>query len=1023
VAGAGDVNNDGFDDFLIGAPLADGTSQTDEGRSYLYLGSNSGVQATSYVIEGDQASAKLGMSVAGAGDLNGDGYDDVVVGASEFTMGKSKEGRAIVYLGSEAGLGAQIGVWTSDSQQTPIPAYGYSVASAGDVNNDGFDDIIVGAYQYDHGNTNEGSAFVFHGSHTGLSLSANWTAEGDQANAYFGNSVASAGDVNNDGFDDVIVGARLFDNGQADEGKAFVYRGSATGLSPSYSWTAEPNQATANFGVSVASAGDVNNDGFDDVIVGANLYNNGENDEGIVFLYRGSVNGPSLFANWSSESNKASSDYGFSVAGAGDVNGDGFDDVIIGAPKFNDTLSGEGKAFVYLGSSAGLDSGAIWTAKGGLSSVNFGYSVAGAGHTNNDTFDDVIVGAWKYSNGQTSEGRAYVFQGTADGPEAAASWYTESDQAGAWLGEVVASAGDVNGDGYDDVAVGSSLYDNGETDEGSVFVHLGDAAGLGTSAAWVLDNNQQSSNLGLSVAGAGDVNGDGYDDIVAGAQKYDITGKTDQGRAYVFLGSACVGNDGIDDDGDGFKCPFDCDDTDIDVYPGAGDATCDGIDDDCNGVQDEDYTPHTTSCGFGVCEAAGITSCALGVEDDSCVEGAPTAADDTTCDGVDQDCSGDEDEDYVSELRHCGFGVCASTGMSSCTLGVDDDNCTPGAPSAADDADCNTIDEDCSGEADEDYPETPTTCGVGACASTGAIDCVNGTVGDTCVVGTPAPSDSTCDGVDDDCDTFSDEDYVSELRHCGFGVCDSTGMSSCALGVESDNCTPGAPSAANDANCNDVDEDCSGEADEDYVETPTTCGTQGACAANGAISCIAGNVENTCTPGIPAANDTSCNGIDDDCDGNTDEDALCSDAGTDAGVFDAGTNPVADASADASDAQAGNPGQGGNAGQGGGSGGREEPGSGDGDGDGDEDPNSGNSPPDADSGLGGLPDDSDDDPSDDGRSLFADATAPEEAPCMCTLPGAQTTGDAGAMAATVLVALGLLRRRRLREPQTPTGHL
>jgi MYXO-CTERM domain-containing protein len=73
--------------------------------------------------------------------------------------------------------------------------------------------------------------------------------------------------------------------------------------------------------------------------------------------------------------------------------------------------------------------------------------------------------------------------------------------------------------------------------------------------------------------------------------------------------------------------------------------------------------------------------------------------------------------------------------------------------------------------------------------------------------------------------------------------------------------------------------------------------------------------------------------------------------------------------------------------------------------------------------LGGLPDDSDDDPSDDGRSLFADATAPEEAPCMCTLPGAQTTGDAGAMAATVLVALGLLRRRRLREPQTTTGHL
>jgi hypothetical protein len=1020
VAAAGDVNNDGFDDFLIGAPLADGSGQADEGRSYLYLGSNSGVQATSYVTEGDQAGAKFGRSVAGAGDINNDGYDDVIIGASEFTMGQSKEGRALVYMGSEAGLGAQIGVWTAEGGQTPSPAYGYSVAGAGDVNNDGFDDVIVGAYQYDHGHANEGGAFAFYGSRTGLATVASWTAESDQANANFGQAVAAAGDINNDGFDDVIVGARLFDRGgYTDEGAAFVYRGSATGLNAAYAWTAAPNQAAANFGVSVAGAGDVNGDGFDDVIVGANLYDNGEAAEGIAFVYKGSASGLGLAATWSGESNKANSGYGYSVASAGDVNNDGFDDVIVGAPQFNDGITNEGKAFVYLGSSAGLDSTAVWTAKGGLSGINFGYSVASAGRVNGDAFDDLIVGAPKYSNGQTSEGRAFVFHGSGSGPAIAASWTGESDQASSQFAESVASAGDVNGDGFGDVVVGASLYDNGETDEGGVFVYLGDTGGLADEAS-IMDNDQASSNLGLSVAGAGDVNADGYDDIITGAQKYDGPGLTDQGRVYVFLGSACVGADGIDEDGDGFLCPFDCDDSDIDVYPGAGDATCDGIDDDCSGTQDEDYAPRSTSCGDGVCERNGTTSCALGVESDSCVPGLPTAADDVTCDGVDEDCSGDSDEDYVSELRNCGLGVCASTGMSSCALGVESDNCTPGTPTAGNDANCNTIDEDCSGQADEDYPETPTTCGVGACASMGAIDCINGSVGDTCVIGTPAPSDTTCDGIDDDCDTFEDEDYVSELRHCGFGVCDSTGMSSCSLGIESDNCTPGAPTAANDANCNTVDEDCSGEADEDYVETPTSCGTQGACAATGAISCISGTVQDTCTPGTPAANDDSCNGIDDDCDGNSDEDAVCSDAGADAGLLDAGASPASDASSDSGSAQGGSSGQNGNAGRSGSNGGSDEPGGGDGDGDGDPDPEDPQN--DADSGSGAPEDPNDDPSSNGGRGLFGDATAPEEPPCMCTLPGAQTPNDAGAVATAMLVAMALLRRRRPGAPQTTTGH-
>jgi hypothetical protein len=121
---------------------------------------------------------------------------------------------------------------------------------------------------------------VYHGSPTGLNASPLWTAESNQVYAHFGISVASAGDVNGDGYSDVVVGATNYDNGQTGEGRAYVYHGSPTGLSTSSSWTAESNQTSAYFGISVASAGDVNGDGYSDIIVGAYGYDNGETDEG-----------------------------------------------------------------------------------------------------------------------------------------------------------------------------------------------------------------------------------------------------------------------------------------------------------------------------------------------------------------------------------------------------------------------------------------------------------------------------------------------------------------------------------------------------------------------------------------------------------------------------------------------------------------------------------------------------------------------------------------------------------------------
>jgi hypothetical protein len=236
-------------------------------------------------------------------------------------------------------------------------------------------------------------------------------AEGDQADAYFGNSVGTAGDVNADGYSDVIVGAYACDNGQSDEGRAYVYLGSASGLGSSPAWTAESNQVNARFGYSVGTAGDVNGDGYSDVIVGARNYNNGQIDEGQAYVYLGSASGLSATSAWTAESNQANAYFGYPVGTAGDVNGDGYSDVIIGASYYDNGQTDEGRAYVYLGSPSWPSLSLAWTAESDQAGAGFGWWVGTAGDVNGDGYADVIVGVASYDNGETNEGRAYVYLG------------------------------------------------------------------------------------------------------------------------------------------------------------------------------------------------------------------------------------------------------------------------------------------------------------------------------------------------------------------------------------------------------------------------------------------------------------------------------------------------------------------------------------------------------------------------------------------------------------------------------------
>ncbi len=557
VAGAGDTNGDGYDDVIVGAagysdgPPNQGAVFVFNGSPNGLLGADPGAAAASY-----QASAtdtRLGSGVAGAGDVNADGYDDVIFGADGYDGGETNEGAAYVYLGGPNGL--QFAAFYEGNQ--PEALFGAAVAGAGDVNGDGFDDVAVGALSYDGRFSNSGGAFVFFGGPGPLTSGSPRTAasavvSGQYGGSGFGIAVAGAGDVDGDGYDDLIVNESLYGDGQTFEGAAFVYSGGPYGLAgyPSPAATLESNQPSASFGFSVAGGGDVNGDGYDDVVVGALNYDSGQTDEGAAFVFLG---GPAGIANGSPgtaaavlQGDQPDARFGTSVSIAADVNGDGYSDVVVGAYLYEAGQTNEGAAFVFLGGPAGIANGSAATAAATLQSDQadslFGYELSAAGDVNNDGYDDVIVSALNYDSGQTNEGAAFVFlggaSGVASGTPATAATTIQSDQASALLGWSVSGAGDVNNDGYDDVIVGALSYDSGQTNEGAAFVFLGGASGVTSAtpatAATTIQSDQDSASV-ASVAGAGDVNGDGYDDVVVGVPGYD-SGQTNEGAAFVFLG-------------------------------------------------------------------------------------------------------------------------------------------------------------------------------------------------------------------------------------------------------------------------------------------------------------------------------------------------------------------------------------------------------------------------------------------------------------------------------------------------------
>ncbi len=441
VAGVPDADGDGVEDLLVGAPDENGPNgnRYGAGRAYLYSGAT-GALLHALRSADDLDLREFGASVAGVPDLDGDGFGDLLVGAPSLVGGSVvRKGRAYVFSGATSALLAEL----RSPNEERFGEFGRAVAGVPDVDGDGFGDLLVGALgenEIGPFDRTDGRAYLFSGATR--ALLAELVSPNDDEASFFGGAVAGVPDVDGDGRGDLLVGATgdSPDGDPDSAGRAYLFSG-ATGVLV-YELASQDPQEFGRFGAAVAGVPDADGDGFSDLLVGApaETPEGSPSFAGRVYLFS-SASGV-LLETLTSPSPEFRGSFGSGVAGVPDVDGDGRGDLLIGAEGQDPGFSptSAGRAYLFSGASGALLCTLASPDEYRLGS--FGTGVAGVGDTDGDGRGDLLVGA-------PGEG--------ADEPDAP---YSEIGRAYLFSGDPAACAEDplaVTITGDETVAVGDLL--------------------------------------------------------------------------------------------------------------------------------------------------------------------------------------------------------------------------------------------------------------------------------------------------------------------------------------------------------------------------------------------------------------------------------------------------------------------------------------------------------------------------------------------------------------------------------------
>jgi len=433
-------------------------------------------------IAGTSAGDQLGSAMASAGDLNGDGFDDLLVG-SPSSDGEAGEATGHVYVIFGPQTGGAIDVGTAGAVISGTVAnenLGTGVAGAGDVNGDGYDDILISA-PFGEGN-GSGSVYLFYGPLSGSLTSADADAVlmSDAADDSFGMTLGTAGDINGDGNADIYVGAPTSGRVDVEGGALFVFWGPLSGAIDAEEANGVLNGDGAYWqvGASVSQVGDLNGDGTTDLLVGAPGANT---NAGQAALYLGPIDGEMAYSSAALLFNGLEGQLlGATVSGLGDINDDGTDDIAVGAP--NASFRGDQTGAVYVWTSpfeAGQYSSdeAPLSLNGGGIREHAGSALAKVGDVNGDGRADLLVGAVGEAPGPGERGarKVYLVCRYAAGNQtlATACGVVEADEDGPDVGGVISDAGDLNADGQADFAIGVPTNSLDEASTGTGYIYFG----------------------------------------------------------------------------------------------------------------------------------------------------------------------------------------------------------------------------------------------------------------------------------------------------------------------------------------------------------------------------------------------------------------------------------------------------------------------------------------------------------------------------------------------------------------------